>query len=189
MLILGSNGFDMTATRERISELIEDKSGRLLVLPLAREPDSDDRRRLRNSAALAGFIRDNVYVFNEKNPVSLEGEHFDYIAVPGGNTFRLLGQLRKFGLDSFIRQQVSEGAVYLGFSAGACIACPDIEYVRNFDDIVEIKNGDYSALALTDKYVLCHYDFRGPREMRMCRDYIGDEPELITIGEQEIIVL
>lgn len=189
MIILGSNGFEMTATREKISELIPDKSGRLLIIPLARRTDSHDRERIRNSAVLAGFRRDNVYVFSEDDPADLTGEHFDQISVPGGNTFRLLGLLREYGLDTFIRQQVSEGAVYLGFSAGACIACPDIEYVRNFDDIVQIENGDYSGLALTDKYVLCHYDFRGPREIRQCRDYIGNGPELLAIGEEEIIVL
>ena len=189
MLILGSNGFELTATRERIAELIEDKSGRLLILPLARDPDSEDRRRLRNSAALAGFVRDNVVVFNEKDPLELAGEHFDYIAVPGGNTFRLLARIRKYGLDSFIKQQVAEGAVYLGFSAGAYLACPDIEYVKHFDDNDLITDGNFRALALTDRYVLCHYDFRGPREVRMCRDYIGEEPELLTIGEEDIIVL
>lgn len=189
MLILGSNGFEMAETREKICELIPDRSGRLLILPLARQTDRQSRERIRNSALLAGFKRDNICVFNEEEPESLDGEHFDYIAVPGGNTFRLLGLVRKYGLDIFIRQQIAEGAVYLGFSAGACLATPDIGYIHGYDDIVEITDGDYRALALTDKYVLCHFDYRDQRDIRHCRDYFGEEPELITIWEHEIVVL
>ena len=44
-------------------------------------------------------------------------------------------------------------------------------------------------MGLTEKYVLCHFDSRGEKEIEQCRSYIGDEPELITINDDQLIVL
>ena len=46
------------------------------------------------------------------------------IIVGGGNTFNLLGELRRRGLLSVVARRVREGAAYLGWSAGSNLACP-----------------------------------------------------------------
>ncbi|MFP3534850.1 Type 1 glutamine amidotransferase-like domain-containing protein, partial [Burkholderia sp. SIMBA_042] len=48
------------------------------------------------------------------------------IIVGGGNTFNLLGELRRRGLLSVVARRVREGAAYLGWSAGSNLACPSI---------------------------------------------------------------
>ena len=78
------------------------------------------------------------------------------------------------------------------------------EFINNYkvmiskekNKIKELSNGlllqlgnPSGALELTDKYVLCHFDDRGAEEIRMCRSFIGDEPELITINNDQLIVL
>lgn len=189
MLILGSYGFAYTSVRNKIGEIITDKSGKMLIIPLACMFGTETGENEKNYASMLGFKKENIYVFDEANYDELLDMKFDYIVVLGGNTFKLLYGIRKYNLDTFIREQVTDGAIYMGFSAGACIACNDIEYVKNFDDNNHIINGDFTALGLTDKYVLCHFDFRGYNEIEMCRKYIGNEAELITINNSQLVVI
>jgi aspartate ammonia-lyase len=51
----------------------------------------------------------------------------DVVAVGGGNTWKLLRALHDHGLDAAIREQVGFGARYVGWSAGANVACPTIQ--------------------------------------------------------------
>ena len=189
MLILGSFGFRDLRVRGKLGELLPDRTGTMLIIPLACMFEQETAEKEKTGAVLLGFRQENIHIFDSEHPAALPDMHFDYITVLGGNTFQLLARVREFGLDSLIRQQVGEGAVYLGFSAGAYLACPDIEYVKNFDDNNTITNEDYSALHLTEKYVLCHFDHRGSAEIRMCRWFIGEAPELITITDDELVVL
>lgn len=189
MLILGSYGFTSTSNRLRLGELIADKSGKMLIIPLACAFGAETAEREKNCAAMAGFKKENIYIFDRRKPDELLGMNFRYIAVLGGNTFKLLHSVKEFGLDNFIRDQVARGAIYMGFSAGAYLACGNIEYVKIFDDNNHITNGDFNALSLTDKYVLCHFDYRGEKEIEMCRSFIGSAPELITINNDQLIVL
>lgn len=189
MLILGSYGFSYTQNRLKIGELIPDQSGKMLIIPLACMFGTETGEKEKNCAALLDFKKENIYVFDDSKPNALIGMKFDYIAVLGGNTFKLLYYVKKYHLDSFIRQQVADGAVYLGFSAGAYLVCGNIEYVKNFDDNNHITDGDFTALGLTDKYVLCHFDYKGIDEIKMCRAFLGDEPELLTINNDQFIVL
>ena len=55
----------------------------------------------------------------------------DYIYITGGNTFFLLQELKRKGVDKIISKQVKLGKLYIGESAGAIIASPDAEYMRS----------------------------------------------------------
>lgn len=189
MLILGSYGFSYTQNRLKIGELIPDQTGNMLIIPLACMFGMETGLKEKNCAAMLGFQKEGIYVFDDSNPDALLDMKFDYIVVLGGNTFKLLYYVMKYHLDTFIKQQVADGAVYLGFSAGAYLACNNIEYVKNFDDNNHITDGDFTALGLTDKYVLCHFDYRGIEEIKMCRAFLGNEPELIIINNDQFIVL
>ena len=191
MLILGSLGFTATQNRLKISELIEDKTGNMLIIPLACMFGTETGEREKNCAAMAGFDKNKIYVFDESKPSELLNMKYKYITVLGGNTFKLLKLVRQYHLDEFIRAQVADEAIYLGFSAGAYLACDNIEYVKNFDsnDHISDADGNFKALGLTDKYILCHFNYRGNKEIEMCRRYIGTEAELLTINDDQFVVL
>ena len=54
------------------------------------------------------------------------------------------------------------------------LACDDIEYVKNYDkNDGFITDGNFHALGFTDKYVLCHFDYRDEKDIQLCRLYIG----------------
>lgn len=189
MLVLGSYGFSSPETRQKLDKIITDKTGKMLIIPIATMFGKETGEKEKYFASLLGFNKADIIVFDEENPDEIKNQQFRYIVVLGGNTFQLLYKVKKFNLDTFIKNQIKNGADYLGFSAGAYLACPNIEYVKNFDDNNHIDNGDFSALGLTDKYVLCHFDMRGLAEIQMCRKFIGDEVELITIDNNQFVVL
>lgn len=189
MMILSSFGFSSTKMRGDISEALKNHSGKMLIIPLATTLGVETGMRERNYALMAGFKEEDILVFDEDKPEELLDMDFGFICVLGGNTFKLLRYVKKYRLDSFIKQQYNKGAVYLGFSAGAYLACPDIRYVTLLEDNNHITDDDFSALALTDKYVLCHYDYRGMEYLKMCRSFLGSGCEIITINNDEMIIL
>lgn len=190
MLILISSGFSTTQVRLKIGEIIEDKTGNMLIIPIASLLGMETAERERNCAAMLGFKKENIYIYDETKPDELTNMKFSYIAVLGGHTLRLLSKVRELHLDTFIKAQVSNGAIYMGFSAGAYLACDDIEYVKHYDrNEGFITDDNFHALCLTDKYVLCHFDYRDEKDIQLCRLHIGDEPELITLNNEQLVVL
>lgn len=188
MILAGSNGFYNVPMREKIMEAIGGKTGKMLMIPFAAS-DTRGAVRERTGAVMAGFRQEEILIYDLDGGRELMEHDYDFICVPGGNTFRLLSRIREEGLDGFIREQYRKGAVYMGFSAGACIACPDIEYVKNYDSPEYIQNGDFTALCLTDNYFLCHYDSRGIQDIMMCRRYMPENSQIITINENQLIVM
>ena len=77
--------------------------------------------------------------------------------VSGGNTFYLLQELKKKQLLSLIKEQIADGMVYVGESAGAVITAEDIDYIRLMDDKeVAGELSDTVALKEADFYLLPH---------------------------------
>jgi dipeptidase E len=78
----------------------------------------------------------------------------ELIIVGGGNTFQLLRDCRSRGLLAAIKQQVSTGTKYLGWSAGANLACPTI---KTTNDMPIVDPGGLDALGLVAFQINPHY--------------------------------
>lgn len=79
------------------------------------------------------------------------------LCISGGNTFYLLQELKRNGLLDLIKQRVRNGTPYIGESAGAIIACPDISYNQIMGDkTIATELTNYSGMGLVDYYVLPH---------------------------------
>ncbi len=78
----------------------------------------------------------------------------DTIVVGGGNTFRLLERLSALALLDAIRERVRSGMLYLGWSAGANLACPTI---RTTNDMPIIEPPSLTALGLVPFQINPHY--------------------------------
>jgi dipeptidase E len=94
---------------------------------------------------------------------------FNFIYVAGGNPFYLLKSIRESGFDKVIKKLISQGVVYIGSSAGAYVACPNIdvsiwkdEYRKKERNRYGVK--DLSAMNLVNFLVIAHYE-EGLREI------------------------
>ncbi|TKI04881.1 dipeptidase PepE [Martelella alba] len=112
----------------------------------------------------------------------------DVIMVGGGNTFNLLKNCRERGLLSPIRQAVRRGALYVGWSAGANLACPTI---RTTNDMPITDPGGLDALDLVPLQINPHFTNALPaghqgetREQRL-RELLVVDPQLDIIGLPE----
>ncbi len=86
-------------------------------------------------------------------------ERNDYIYLSGGNTFFLLSELKRSGADKIIKQQVTNGKIYIGESAGAAVASETVEYMRGMDDVIKPnpQPPDFMGLGLVDCCIVPHY--------------------------------
>lgn len=120
----------------------------------------------------------------EEEPVTAA----DLIVVGGGNTFHLLHHVRKRGLLEPIRERVKAGARYLGWSAGANLACPTI---KTTNDMPVIDPGGLDALGLVRFQINPHYTNALPeghqgetRDQRLA-EFVRLNPGLPVIGLPE----
>lgn len=90
--------------------------------------------------------------------ISEKLRHNDFIFISGGNTFFLLQELKRTGADRIIIEQIEAGKIYIGVSAGSVVMSPDIEYIKDMDDVAKAPYlKSYSALNVVNFYPLPHY--------------------------------
>jgi dipeptidase E len=112
----------------------------------------------------------------------------DAIAVGGGNTWELLRSLRGAGLLPVIRERVRAGVPYIGWSAGANVACPTIGTTNDMP-ITDPRGMD--ALRLIGWQINPHYvhgnppGFEGETREQRILEYLELHPKVIVTGMRE----
>lgn len=151
-ILLSSN---MMIVKEYIKE-----NSKIGFIPTASELD-DDRwymEESRNNLKSMNFDVIDIEISKESKEEILDKfNNIDAIFVAGGNSFYLLQQLK---LKDVLQELINfaNNKIYIGSSAGACIACPSINYVEKLDDKLKaplLKN--CNAMNLIDGYILPHY--------------------------------
>ena len=110
------------------------------------------------------------------------------IVVGGGNTFHLLAMLYQEQLIEPMRERVAQGAPYVGWSAGANLACPTI---RTTNDMPIVEPPSFNALGLVPFQINPHYtDARIPNHGGETRgerlqEYLAANPATTVIGLPE----
>ena len=84
---------------------------------------------------------------------------FDIYYVCGGNTFFILDQMRRSGMDKILSEAIDMGKLYIGVSAGSIIASKDIEIagVGPLGDPNDINLSNLEGLEKIPFYVHPHY--------------------------------
>lgn len=115
----------------------------------------------------------------------------ELIFVAGGNTFFLMQELKRTGADRLIRQEAESGKLYIGESAGAIAACPDIGYCAPMDEPEKAPGlKETGGLGLVDFYVVPH---EGNPQMgeaaRQIAAMYGESLDLKILNDSQAIVI
>lgn len=96
----------------------------------------------------------NIYSIHKAEDPQAAVKQAKAIAVGGGNTFYLVHMLHKLGLMDLIREQVLNGAHYMGWSAGSNVACPTL---RTTNDMPIIEPESFNCTGLIPFQINPHY--------------------------------
>jgi len=118
--------------------------------------------------------------------------HAEAVVVGGGNTFQLLATLHAKGLVEAIRDRVRSGAPYVGWSAGANVACPTMKTTNDMP-IVEPRSLRATGLVpfqINPHYLDVHPQGHGgeTREERLL-EFIAANPGVFVVGLREGSIL
>jgi dipeptidase E len=167
-------------------EFLGTEPRRLAFIPYAAVTLSYDEyaTRVREALAPLGHAVESVH---EDDPAEVLREA-DAIVVGGGNTFRLLERLAAVQLLQRIRAKVRDGVPYLGWSAGANLACPTI---RTTNDMPIVQPPDFTALGLVPFQINPHYtdltlpNHGGETRADRIREFLVMNPGLRVVGLRE----
>jgi dipeptidase E len=112
----------------------------------------------------------------------------DLIIVGGGNTFHLLHEMYRHGLLDRLRERLAGGASYLGWSAGANVACPSI---RTTNDMPTIWPPACDALHLVPFQINPHYTdqqppgHQGETRAERITEFTALNPGMTVVGLRE----
>lgn len=118
-------------------------------------------------------------------------KHSDMIYVSGGNTFYLLEVLGETGLDKVLSEEINQGKIYIGESAGAIVLSPSIDYIDKMDDKEKApKLSDFTGLNLIDFSPLPHvgHQYLGSFAEEIIASYQG-ESNLVPFSDDQLIIL
>lgn len=107
--------------------------------------------RVRNVFALFGTELESVH--RSKDP-RLAVKKAECIVVGGGNTFHLVKMMHETGIMATIRERVELGIPYIGWSAGANVACPSM---KTTNDMPISEPASFNCLGLVPFQINPHY--------------------------------
>jgi len=126
-------------------------------------------------------------IHREKDPVEAV-RNARAIAVGGGNTFHLVYMLHKQNIIGVIRDRVLEGMHYMGWSAGANVACPTL---RTTNDMPIIQPASFDTFNLVPFQINPHYLDANPEghggETRQQRieEFLAVNRDVTVVGLRE----
>jgi dipeptidase E len=157
-LLLISNSINYGATfLEHATGTIKDFLGEdvqtVLFIPFAGVRFTYDEyvRRVRGCFADMGYGVESVHTSADAPQAVRRAQA---LVVGGGNTFHLLRELYAVGLLAPMRERVLAGVPFIGWSAGANVACPTI---KTTNDMPIVAPSSFNALGCVPFQINPHY--------------------------------
>ena len=126
-------------------------------------------------------------IHHEQDPVEAVRKA-EAIAVGGGNTFYLVYMMHKMKLVDVIRDRANDGMHYMGWSAGANVACPTL---RTTNDMPIVQPDSFRTCDLVPFQINPHYLDANPEghggETRQQRveEFLAVNRDITVIGLRE----
>lgn len=173
--------------KQQIKDFLGKTQVSALFIPYAGVTISFDNYEMRVKNRFNEIGHDIASIHHFTDPVKAV-ESSEAIVIGGGNTFQLLKLIQDYNLIEPIRNKVFSGTPFIGWSAGANIACPTISTTN---DMPIVQPESFEALNLIPFQINPHYLDANPRghagenrEMRI-EEYIEVNRDAHVIGLRE----
>ena len=170
-----------------IKEFLGSQPVRALFIPYAAVTFSFDEYEEKVSERFREIGHDIISIHRYNDPVSAVRDASS-IVVGGGNTWKLLKMIQDNKLIDIVRQKIFGGTPYIGWSAGANVACPTI---KTTNDMPVFEPDSFDAFNLIPFQINPHYLDSNPaghsgetREQRI-EEFIVANPGIFVTGLRE----
>ena len=174
---------------EEIKKILRSEIKEILLIPYAKFDFNKILEKISKPLNRKGLKVVSIHNFENKKEAI---QNCQAILVAGGNTFHLLSKLYEYELLEEIRNKVLSGTPYIGYSAGANIACPNI---KTTNDIPIIEPKSFEALNLFPLNINPHYtdpikDLPGEtREERIAEFHKINNNPVIGLRENSMLLV
>jgi dipeptidase E len=174
-----------------VKAFLSDKPKNLIFIPYAAVTFAFDEyeEKIRQ---VFNELNHSIYSIHKISNKKKAIEDAEAIVVGGGNTFALLTRIYENNLLPLIREKVSNGTPYIGWSAGANLACPTI---MTTNDMPIVQPPSFEALGLIPFQVNPHYHelkFEtqgGETRIERLNEFVAMNPEKVVLGLPEGMLL
>jgi dipeptidase E len=173
--------------KNNIKEFLGLNPVKALFIPYAAVTFSFESYEEKVSTRFREIGHDIVSIHHFNDPVDAV-KQAKAIVVGGGNTWKLLKSIRDNNLIEVVREKVISGTPYIGWSAGANVACPTI---KTTNDMAVVEPDSFEAFNLIPFQINPHYLDANPdghagetREQRI-EEFIEINSTLYVVGLRE----
>ncbi len=173
--------------KQQIKDFLGEKPIKALFIPYAAVTFSFSDYEKKVSERFREVGHNIVSIHRFEDPVRAVKEAHA-IVVGGGNTWQLTRMMQEQGLIFPIADRVKSGVPYIGWSAGANVACPTL---KTTNDMPIIEPKTFSTFNLLKFQINPHYLDANPeghagetREMRI-EEFLVANPDIFVVGLRE----
>ena len=156
LLLSNSTNFGeeyLSYPKQAIKDFLGNIGDNIVFIPYAGVTFSWDDYTQKVNDALAEIQVHVLGIHSTDDPVKSISEA-DAIMVGGGNSFQLLNLLYKNDLVKAIREKISSGTPYIGWSAGSNMVCPTL---KTTNDMPIVEPPSFKSLDLIPFQINPHY--------------------------------
>lgn len=155
MVMLCANGFESTFVRNQLNQLMNRRSGKVLIIPFACI-DGEVEETGKLNISRMGFCKNDIVICTDKNIEQIRNEKYDFIIIPGGNFAGLITKINENKLLEYIKKQREEGTTLITIANALYLVCSNLEYVKELYHIENTNN----TLCITEKKIICGLDYK-----------------------------
>lgn len=188
----GGAGTQTVRALRRLNEVIRHDLP-CLYIPLAMEPDRYDGCLEWITGELGGVDIPGIEMVRSAEELARKNlPDYSFLFLGGGNTFRLLNEIKRVNMFEPIREYLRNGGAAFGGSAGAIVFGEDLESCA-LDDENEVNLKDTGGFdVLNGISLLCHFTSRDPEHDRRSEEYllkISEHRKVYALPEEDTLFL
>lgn len=184
--------------QNHIKNFLNNTVKRVLFIPYAGVNLSDDgleeswnvyEKKVQEVYSKLGYELYSIH--HEADPVAAI-KNAEAIAVGGGNTFYLVHMMHKTGAMQAVKEVVTNGTPYMGWSAGSNVACPSL---RTTNDMPIMEPASFDCAGLIPFQINPHYldahpeGHGGETRQQRIEEFMAVNQEMYVVGLREACLL